>query len=244
MIPGIVAGARQTSGGGGGGGDPDFANVALLCHFDGTDGSTDFVDNSPSPKTLTAFGNAQLDTEQSKFGGSSGLFDGSGDYVGLADSADFSFGTGDFTIEAWVRLNSPAGAEGAYVVGQINSLFTVATGSFFLALNDSSRPAGLMGSGSSLVVAVATTALSTEQWYHLAFTREANTFRIFVDGILGGSQTSSASMNDSGEAISIGRPGAYNGAYFDGWIDDLRITKGVARYTDDFTPPAAAFPNS
>lgn len=244
MIPGVVAGARQISGGGGGGGDPEFANVSLLCHFDGEDGSTSFVDNSPSPKTLAAFGNAQLDTAQSKFGGASGNFDGSGDYVGLADSADFSFGSGDFTIEAWVRLNSAAGAEGAYVIGQINSIFTVASGSFFLALNDSSRPAGLMAAGSSLVVAVATTALSVGQWYHLAFTRSENTFRIFVDGVEEGTSSSAAAMNDSTEPISIGRPGAYNGAYLNGWIDDLRITKGFARYTEDFTPPAAAFPDS
>lgn len=243
MIPGIVAGARQTSGGGGGG-DPEFANVSLLCHFDGTDGSTTFVDSSPSPNTLTAFGNAQIDTAQSKFGGASGFFDGAGDYVGLADSSDFTFGSGDFTIEAWVRLNGAAGAEGAYVVGQINGLFTIATGSFFLALNDSTRPAGLMATGTSLVVAAGTTVLATGTWYHLAFTRQGNTFRMFVNGVLEGSQTSSAAMNDSGEAISIGRPGSYNGAYLNGWIDDLRITKGVARYTEDFTPPAAPFPNS
>lgn len=225
------------------GGDPNFASVSLLCHFNGPDGSTTFVDNSPSPKTLTAFGNAQIDTAQSVFGGASGLFDGAGDYVGVPDSSAFTFGTGDFTVEAWVRLNALAGAEGAYIIGQINGVFTQSTGSFFLALNDASRPAGLMATGASLVVATGTTVLNTGQWYHLAYTRSGSTFRIFVDGIEEGSQTSAAAMNDSGEAISIGRPGAYDGAYFNGWIDDLRVTKGVARYTADFAPPSAQFPD-
>ena len=241
MIPGITAGGSSASGGVK---DPDYDDVSLLLHMDGTDGSTSFPDFSPRPKTVTAFGGAQVDTAQFKFGDASCLVDGGGDYLRLPDHVDFTFGTGDFTVEAWVRLNAVAGAEGAYVVGQINSVFSIATGSFFLALNDASRPAGLMASGASLIVATGTTVLTTGVWYHLAYTREASTFRIFVDGILEGSQTSAAAMNDSTEVVSIGRPGAYDGAYLNGWVDDLRITKGVARYTADFTPPAAPFPNS
>ena len=76
----------------------------LLLHFDGTDGSTTFVDSSPSGKTVTAVGNAQIDTAQYKFGGASGLFDGNGDYLSVPDSDDWYFGTGDFTIDAWARF--------------------------------------------------------------------------------------------------------------------------------------------
>jgi hypothetical protein len=85
--------------------DKHFSNVVLLVGFEGVDGSTSFVDESPSGHTLTAVGNAQVDTAQSRFGASSGLFDGNGDYISVLDSNDFSFGAGDFTIETRVRFN-------------------------------------------------------------------------------------------------------------------------------------------
>jgi hypothetical protein len=78
--------------------DPNYASVSLLLHMDGTNGSTVFTDLSPVPKVVTRFGDAQISTAQSKFGGSSAYFDGTGDYLTVASSADFGFGTGDFTI--------------------------------------------------------------------------------------------------------------------------------------------------
>ena len=90
--------------------DPFFANVSLLLHGDGTNGSTTIVDSSPSPKTVTAVGDAKISTAQSKFGGASIGFDGSGD--SLAAPASIShFGTGDFTIELWIYRNN-AGTSG------------------------------------------------------------------------------------------------------------------------------------
>jgi hypothetical protein len=85
--------------------DKHLSNVVLLVGFEGADGSTSFVDESPSGHTLTAVGNAQVDTGQSKFGASSGLFDGNGDYISIPDSDEFTFGAGDFTIETHVRFN-------------------------------------------------------------------------------------------------------------------------------------------
>ena len=81
------------------GGDPYYSSVSLLLHMDGT-GST-FVDNSPSPKTITANGGVTQSDAQSKFGGKSAYFDGSGDYLTFG-SADLSLGSGDFTLEMWV----------------------------------------------------------------------------------------------------------------------------------------------
>lgn len=224
--------------------DPEFGSVALSLHMNGTNASTTFVDSSSYGRAVTAVGNAQISTTQSKFGGASGLFDGTGDYLSIADADVFNLGGQDFTIETWVRLNAAAGAQGAYMIGQINSSFGVASGSFFLGLSDASRPSGLLASGGSLIVVAATTALSTGVWYHVAFTREGSALRMFVNGTLETTVTNSASVNNSSELISVGRPGSFDGAYLNGYLDDLRMTIGVARYTANFSVPTAQFPDS
>ena len=92
--------------------DAYFSDVVLLLHMGGTDGSTTFTDEKGH--TVTANGDAQIDTAQSKFGGASALFDGSGDYLSVADSADFEFGSSDFTIDGWVRLHGYATLNGSH----------------------------------------------------------------------------------------------------------------------------------
>jgi len=82
--------------------DPYYNNVSLLLHGDGANGSTTIVDSSTSPKTVTAVGNAQISTAQSKFGGASLAFDGAGDYLTIPDDSSFDFGFNDFTIEGWI----------------------------------------------------------------------------------------------------------------------------------------------
>jgi hypothetical protein len=77
----------------------------LLLHFDGVNGATVFVDSAAS-RPVNAFGNIQINTAQYKFGGASGIFDGSGDYLTLVDSDDWYFGAGDFTIDFWVKFDS------------------------------------------------------------------------------------------------------------------------------------------
>ena len=86
--------------------DPNIASVSLLLSGNGINGSTSIIDSSPSPKTVTAFGNAQISTAQSKFGGASIAFDGVSDYLTVASSAGLTFGTGDFTIELWLYVIS------------------------------------------------------------------------------------------------------------------------------------------
>ena len=93
-----------------GGGVPDV-NTLLLLHCNGADTSTTFIDSSRSHKTVTPNGNSQIDTAQSKFGGASSLFDGTGDYLSVPDSEDWNFGTGSFTFDFWVRFNAAPTAE-------------------------------------------------------------------------------------------------------------------------------------
>jgi hypothetical protein len=100
-----------------------YDNVALLLPFDGADGATAATDYSPTPKTVTFAGNAQLDTANKKWGNASLLLDGTGDYLSIPDHADWDLGTGDYTVEAWVYL---ADTTGSGVVVQIGT-YTGAT---------------------------------------------------------------------------------------------------------------------
>jgi hypothetical protein len=223
-------------------GDPYFANVSLLLHGDGPNGSTTFVDSSPSPKTVMAFGNAQISTAQSKFGGSSILFDGSGDYLSAGASSDFSFGTQDFTVEAFIRMssfanyfNSIAGTRG----GPMNS----STGWSFAVFGNNTpgsftdRSLYFYTNGQ---VQTADNSISLNTWHHVAVTRSGSTLRLFIDGQL--LTTTTNTQNLTNTTMLIGAS-ASNAEFFNGYIDDLRITKGVARYTANFTPPTNPFPD-
>lgn len=215
--------------------DPHYANVSLLLHGDGADNGTVFTDNSPTPKTVTAYGNAKISTAQSKFGGASCNFPGSStDYAIIPTSSDFAFGTGDFTIEAWLYI--PTGISGSYAAicdiratpqGNNSTLFKI----------NSSRQLGYYSA--SEINTTSSVPLAT--WTHVAICRSSGTTRLFIDGVLGATATDND--DKTSRHCYIGR--VYDNAHpaFSGYIDDLRITKGVARYTESFTPPAAAFPN-
>jgi hypothetical protein len=230
--------------------DPDFASVSLLLHGDGANGSTTITDSSPSPKTATVVGDAQISTAQSKFSGSSIVFDKVADRVTYAADNAFAFGTGDFAIEAWIYSRDVSsfsvrgwiqtstitgGLQAGYVNGIViaqgaNGSAVAANGGLFVAI----AGANYFGSSGAQVV------LFANQWQHIAVTRSGTTCRAFVDGIQVGTRESSANLTGSNLVV-----GGYfdTGFLFDGYIDDLRITKGVARYTANFTPPTAPFPD-
>ena len=118
--PAFLSAASAASGGGAT--DPYFSNVSLLLHGDGTNGSTTIIDSSPLPKTVTAFGNAQISTAQSKFGGSSIAFDGTGDSLTIP-AITFA---GDFTLEAWLykTARSASGYSVLFAQSTENNQFT------------------------------------------------------------------------------------------------------------------------
>ena len=215
--------------------DPDYNNVSLLLHGNGTNGSTTITDNSPSPKTVTAVGNAQISTAQSKFGGASIAFDGSGDYVAIAEtSGSFTFGTGDFTIEFWVY---PTNLTGLTILADWR---TAAGGALRPTIYQSDSNLYLYESDNRITGA---SALATGVFQHIALCKGSNSTRLFVNGTQVGStyaDTTSYIAPESGSIYIGGLLGTFSTA---GYIDDLRITKGVARYTANFTPPAAPFPD-
>jgi phage-related protein len=218
--------------------DPSFASVSLLLHMDGNNGSTTFTDSSSATRTVTRYGNAQISTAQSKFGGASGYFDGTGDYLAVPANSAFHFGTGDFTVECWVRPQ----ADGTRWIAGIWSY--VSPGAQAWALYTDASRWKFVVDPDDYVVNTSTSVPQLNQWTHVACVRQGTKFMMFINGIKE-SETivSSFTMNSGSGDLTIGTvASAPSNTFFTGHLDDLRITKGVARYTEDFIVPVAAFP--
>lgn len=219
--------------------DPYYANVVSVLNFQGTNGSTTFAD--AKSKTWTATGNAQLSTAQAKFGVSSLLLDGTGDFIHCTGGADFQFGISDFTIELWIYLTT-LNQNGLF----IDTRFDGVTTSF--ALYDNSvtpntvTPTFYTNSNDRAVGA----NLSASQWYHLEIARVSGQSRFFIDGVQYGSAYAD-SINYSSTQIRLGHNYTATSASTSGMIGHIggfRATKGVGRHTSNFTPPTSAFPSA
>jgi hypothetical protein len=230
--------------------DPYYGAVSLLLHGDGADGSTQIIDSSPNPKTVTAVDQAEISTTESKWNGSSLKFTGFyTDSLIIPDNDDFEFGSGDFTIEGWIYTQTGQGFDTVITKGWGSNPY--AGFAILLATNPFDPGQGFLrfyasSNGSSWDIAsnndiITSTAQNT--WYHIAVTRQGNTFRTFANGVVNQTWTSSLAIQSNTEAVTIGSSNnlGYN---WQGYIDDLRITKGVARYTSNFTPPTQPFFNN
>ena len=185
---------------------------------------------------LETVGNAQVSTSVVKYGSGSMYFDGNGDYLFLPASQNTVFGTGDYTIEFWVNY---ASASGNYIffdsrgtnIGQAGVAINIGGGN--IAVNNGT---------SNIITATAPTA---NAWHHIALSRSGSSNKLFIDGIQAGSTATSSTNYSTGYVTGIGATldPAYTASYYlNGYIDDLRITKGVARYIANFTPPQQALP--
>lgn len=181
-------------------------------------------------------GDPKASTTQRKFSTSSSVyFDGTGDQIRIPDGVWKSFGTEDWTIEGWIY---PTSGSSAYVWGDIASSGQNSTGSHFVLWSTTGITSYNYTTGNVTLTGSEATALNN--WHHIATTREGNTFRLFVNGVLDASSTSTAAMNNSSVPYAIGGVGDY-ASLFTGYVQDFRITKGKARYTATFTPPTAEF---
>lgn len=216
--------------------DPDFSSVQLLLHMDGSNGSTTFTDSSSNGYAVTAFGDASVSTAQAKFGQSCRL-DGTGDYLRLPVAAVSLASSTAFTIEMWVYLTA---SQSSYMMllGDDN-----AGGSKYIAIS----PTGLEAQfgGTAGTIATCTQSFSQDTWYHVAMTRDSsNVVRMFIDGtsktVTQGTQ--SGAFLDQGTYGFVGAWGYTTDPYrLNGYLDDVRITSGVARYTAAFTVPQEPF---
>lgn len=229
---------------GGLGGDEFYPSVSLSLHFNGADGSTTFVDSSITPKTPTVNGAAQIDTAQFKFGGASGLFNGTDAYLQYADNAGFNLGPTDFTIEVEYRPASTGTQQVLVTYGQFAAPFGSGIGYFVDYQPDGKARFGFF-TGNSLTQLLTVNALTAGQFNHIAVARAGNVYRIFLNGNLENTITTANAPNSPSSAVLlVGRYQSSPALLANGWMDELRITKGVARYTASFTRPAEEFPEA
>jgi hypothetical protein len=212
--------------------DPDFANVSLLLHMDGSNGSTTFTDSSSNALTVTAVGNAQISTAQSQWGGASLLLDQAGDYLDVSGSALFSF-PGAFSIQGWVRMNSP--------ISNYQTLCEIGDASNGVLVRVSTASAqGVFVNGTSLGQINA--AFTSATWGYVSVTRDDDDLvEVAVDATVLLSATVAGTVNSTNAGVKIGVGASPPGQVLAGYIDDFRITKGVAR---PHTVPTAPFPDS
>ena len=205
----------------------------LLLHF-----NSNFADASDTPHIPVQNGDVTTSTAQKKFGTASAIFDGTGDYISIPDSADFFFDTGDFCIDFWVR-------------------FTAVTNcAFWTQYVDADNHISLYrDAGDMVFIAKAATVdqaqysftwtPSTNTWYHVSATRNGTSFKIFIDGVSQTLTTGTAISTNSIPNLAVNPQIAGTqlaAAGLNGYIDEFRITKGAARYTANFTPPTAESP--
>ena len=213
---------------------PD-AHTKLLIHSDTHDGSTTFTDASPSGHTVTKVGDPTHEVEQKKFGASSLYFDGN-DSLTVADNDDVNdFGTGDYTIDFWFNSS---------VTNQRHTSFFStegAGGGYTLLLNNANTSDGTIAYWGGLGSDVRTSSggYNDGNWHHVALVRNGTSLAIYVDGVSKASATSSSSESSSG-TLRIG-DSYYSNRGLTGYMDEFRISKGIARWTAAFTPPTRAY---
>ena len=204
----------------------NIANTSLLLNFTNAG-----IFDQTAKNILETVGDAKVSTAQYKYGTGSVVFDGTGDYL-IAPSKICDFGTGNFTVEGWIRVSNTTGAK--FIA---DSRSTGSDAGFGLLLEDSTGyKLRVYRNGGYLITSSST--ISSNTWYHVAFVRNNSNSFLYIDG------TQVANSSDTNSYIQAGsfRIGAgwNNGDFFNGYIDDLRITKGYARYTSNFTPPTSA----
>lgn len=202
--------------------DPYAANVILWLKGDGANNSTSIIDSSPIPKAITVNGNTKISTTQSKHGGSSIYFNGGSDSLSL--DFDAPLGTGDFTIESWIYTDAITGDPGLVSTPNVNS------GSFVFGLFSNGDIRWFANSG--------TTGITLSSWNHVAVTRALGGIALFVNGVLGATLTDSTNYSELPLVVGTDRSLTLP---FRGYMDLVRITKGVARYTANFNPETDTF---
>jgi hypothetical protein len=220
----------------------NFDKVELLLPMTGENNGTVFTDYSLRQRAVTLVGAPVTSTAQSKFSayGSSGSFPTDSDYLTIPYDSGFAFGSGDFTIEAWARIATLDGTSG-------NAIFSISNttdgsgGNFSVVLRVSGGQKTALqvsDNGTTQTNVIGATNVSSGAWHHFAGVRDGNTLRVFLNGVQDATGSFSSSLWASPTTV---RAGAWNitpSGGLQGHMQDLCITKGAAKYSDNFTPPA------
>ena len=222
--------------------DPYFYNVQLLLSMEGVDTTATFPDSSDNNLTYTAGGNAQIDTAQSQFGDSSAYFDGMGDSIGYPYvKSDFDWWTDDYTLEMWIRPSTLVGID-SNDQSSVISHGGVGGGSVYWTFGPTST--GIVRFwyyNGSVIMVDSTETIAIDVWSHIAVEHSTGFITVYVDGV--GSAPVAVSGNPQSSVSSPLVLGSSNADY-EGWIDDVRITKGRLRYGTDFAVPTEAHPDT
>ena len=192
-------------------GDQYYNSCSLLMHFDGSNGSTTFTDNSPSPKTVTSNNGAAISTAQSKFGGASGLFDGTNDYLSTNSTSAFDW-QGDITIECWIYPLALNG-NNSTSYGVVGTHFNFSDQCTLIYIGGAGRI--MIGKIGLNEISSTTGVISTSIWQHIAVVKSGSTTTIYVNGSSVASNTTNV-WNTVTTPLWIGYINPSNGLYFNG----------------------------
>jgi hypothetical protein len=203
--------------------------------MDGADTSTTFIDENG--RLWTAGGNAQLKTDAFKFGNASCYFDGTNSYATTPTTTDFDFGSGAFTVDFWSKYNGKA-------AGTLWSLGGVSGSKFpniLISHSSTTNVTLLIYTSSALQVNITKTDITLNAWNHIAAIRSGNNFYLAVNGVLSSATSWSGTVDyDNTVPLRLGHQQA-DTVWYKGWLDEIRVSKGIARWTSNFTPPIAPY---
>jgi hypothetical protein len=226
--------------------DPYFSSVSLLLHCNGSNGSTTFTDSSVNACTSSVTGNAAISTGAYAplAGNTSSLHcDGTGDSLAITSGATgLTIGTGDFTFEFWIQRSATPAADWYLFDNRHGDT----PGSITILLTTNNKI--VFCSDGAVPIVTSTTALTVDTMYNVSVTRSGTNLKLFINGTQeGGTITNSTNLTigSSGNPLKISKNGVtLDASNLNGYLDEIRITKGVARYTSNYTPSAVAFPNN
>lgn len=198
------------------------------------------VFDSRCKMTPIVYGGVTTDINTYKYGNASISFDGvAGSHLLIPGNGDVWMGTGDFTIETWIRPTVISGLNRG--IFGINTAAQIANG-FLLAINQSTNKLGMRIAGSTWGTLESSTSISLNTWTHVAMVRTGGNVKVYINGTQEISTTTGGTTNFTAGNFVIGRGHTDVDERFQGFMDDFRVTKGVARYTANFTAPTTALP--
>lgn len=212
--------------------DPYRSFVSLHVGFDEGNGATNFRDFSPNNFAISVAGTVAGSTTQSIFGGASAYFDNSTSNRIFAPSGSaFAFGTGDFTVEAWVYLLDSTTEDFVF-----DTRSSVSLSGIGFSIEPTGRRLRYSGNANNILTSG---TVSLNVWTHVAWTMDSGTLRGFIDGTLSGSATPSLNLTQiNGQIGNVPFSSVASNMY----VDEVRVTKGIARYVATFSPPQRPYP--
>lgn len=206
----------------------------LLMHMQGASGGAVFIDEKGH--TVTNSGSPVTSTTQAKYGKTSYNSPTTSDFISVTSDAAIQFGSGDFTVEAWIYPTSVASATYP-ILGNRDGVGT--TDAFLFYLNGTGAALSVNVVDETGTLSFGGGAIPVNTWTHVAFTRSGSTNTLWVNGSSGGTQTNSNNISAT-TAMRIGSDAA-SSTHFVGFIQEVMMIKGTARYTGAFTPSISPY---